>query len=571
MMAETAVLPNGERTGAQVLAICGPELTRPAMASYETYRAMRIDPTLALARLLAVGPVLASAWSVEADDDASDEAVQFVSDVFLPLRPLILESALYGGLDFGWQPYEVVRANGKADGSGRTVLKKVKPLLQDLTRILVDEKTGAFRGFRQYRPDGVQVDLSADAGECLLIAFDVEGTNWYGRPLLENARATYNQWNEANAVAARYDRKVAGSHFVVRFPIGRTPLNGVDTDNADIASTLLRTLEGSGSISIPVTVAAFVDELNAKDYGWNVEILSDSQGKQPSFVDRLKYLDALKCRALGMPERTAIEGEFGTKAEAGVHQSIALTAMELRHQHVVRMLNWHTLNKLLVENFGPEAENKVYLVPAPISDESLAYLREVYKAILANPTGFLEEYDNIDTDSLKDKLGVPKAAEVAQIGEPGSDETAAGDGKQRPEEPLPGMDPTDAERMRIADRGGRDEPPPATGKEAGAAAGKSDVQQQALNGAQIASVVSVCEQVISGAISRGAAIELLAIAFPLLPRTQIVALVEKLEVKEKKPAAGQGDGQQPPPQPPPPPPRPGQQPPPPPQPQAKED
>lgn len=397
----------GEWTGAQVYYSPGPWLLNPMPASYKTYRLMRKDPTIALARALTVAPVLASNWSVACDDDVDDEAVKFIEDALIPQRPTILERCLFGGLDFGWAPFEKVFV----EKDGYLTLGKFKPLLQDITTVVVNMASGQFIGFRQatmHQENIVDLELPY----ALNVAFGVEGTNWYGLSELENIRSTWQEWNDANLGAARYDKRIAGSHFVVYYPQGVTPVNGVPTDNFVVAQSILKTLESSGSIVVPRTVATFVDELNNESLGWKIEVLEDRGGRQPTFIDRLKYLDALKCRGLIMPERGIIEGEFGTKAEAGVHQNLALTHLELKHQHIVRMVNWHCVNQLLRVNFSADLENKVYIEPAPLDDSSITYLRDIYKAILTNQSGFLEEFPNIDTDALKDKTGVPKSEEV---------------------------------------------------------------------------------------------------------------------------------------------------------------
>jgi len=51
--------------------------------------------------------------------------------------------------------------------------------------------------------------------------------------------------------------------------------------------------------------------------------MSATNTSQGSFIDRQKYLDALKMRAFGLPERSILEGSHGTKAEADVHADIA--------------------------------------------------------------------------------------------------------------------------------------------------------------------------------------------------------------------------------------------------------
>jgi hypothetical protein len=386
----------------------------PLPASYETYRKMRKHPTIALARALSVAPIIAAEWSVEAKEDVSAEIKSWVEDQFFPIRELYIETCLYGGIDFGHAMFEKVF--GYDGEAGQIVLKKLKPLLQDNTTILTHSDTGAFLGFRQ---GTVEVPLES----CLLVNFRVEGTNWYGEPLLENCRETWNKWNKADDGAARYDAKVAGSHWVVHYPVG-TSLNsmGQEKPNSDLASELLKTLESSGSIMVP-EVADVVSSLEKN--GWRIELLSDNGSRQPGFIDRENYLDKLLVRGLLMPERAMMEGQYGTKAEAGAHIDLALTLAENDHKRITRFANWYLLNDLLVLNFGQSYRGKAWLKPSPIADDSKLILKDLYAAILANPTGFLEEYGQIDTNSIKDLLKIPKRQEGS------------------PEEAVPGVDAYD--------------------------------------------------------------------------------------------------------------------------------
>jgi len=337
-----------------------------------------------------------------------------------------MESAVLGAcVDFGWQGWELVYA---LTNEGKVGLARAKPLLQDLTTILVDA-SGVRLGYRQTRPtDGGRIDLPLD--KTLHLAFQVEGTQWHGRPLLENVRVVQEKWEKADKGAALYDQRVAGSHFVIYYPPGKSIVNGSEKDNGLVARDLLLALEGSGSITVPTTVAQFVDELSKDSLAWKVEVLEDAGGRQPTFVDRLKYLDALKIRALALPERAVIEGEFGTKAEAGEHGDMAILQAQLIDAKVTQAVNEQVVDSLIALNYGSAWVGSVRLAAAPLVDSRIAFLQQLYSLIITNPAGFAEEFGNVDTDSLKDRLGVPKASQVAQAGEDqedqGSDEDPDG-------------------------------------------------------------------------------------------------------------------------------------------------
>lgn len=407
-----ALSSSGEVTGQQNRFAYGmPFLFNPAAAAYDTYRAMRKHPTIAMVRMLSVAPVIAANWSIESSEDAPEGADELIREQLLPLRPLILEECmLHGLIDFGWSAFEKVF---EQDSQGQIALRRLKPLLPDITTIMIGMK-GEFAGVRQTGPLAHIVDL--DVEKCLLCSYAVEGSNWYGNPRMENVRLAYNKWMECDVGAARYDKKIAGSHWVIYYPPGYTGEGDDRKDNYDIAMGILASIEASGSMVLPSTTIAFLDELNQSTdakRAWEVEFLQDSGGKQLSFVNRLRYLDSLIARGLITPERSVTEGQMGTKAEAGIHSDAAATAMDLEHQHTARLVNWHLVNQLLRLNYGPDAENSVWIVPAPMDDTSIAFLRTLYQGFLTNPQLATDEYPNIDRDALRERIGVP-ALEVEE-------------------------------------------------------------------------------------------------------------------------------------------------------------
>jgi hypothetical protein len=401
-----------EQTGPQVAAI--PWLTSGELSHQEgrtsqtltaaKVRQMRRDPTISLARELSMAPILSSEWSVEAEEEAPEGAKEFIQQELLPLRIHVVKTGLSGWIDWGWQPYEKIFGDAK---DGRIGLKKLKPLLQDFTTILVDNKTGAYAGLKQ---SIVGTPVILGVPESLLLSFDVEGTDWRGQSIMEKAELTYDAWLKIESAANRYDQKVAGSHWVVHYPRGTSKVNGVDTDNFTVAKQLLNTLEASGGIAVPSLADEVIANLNIQakfPKAWEIELLSDTGNARANFIDRQKYLDARLVRAFGLPERAILEGQFGTKAEAEAHADLAIANMDLRHQKLVQDINWHLVNQLLRFNFGPDAEGSVYLSPSPIADLAIQFLRQLFLAMVGNPEGFATFVSGVDLESLFDRLNVP--------------------------------------------------------------------------------------------------------------------------------------------------------------------
>jgi len=433
----------GEMTAQQVVGSVGIALggmlpvAMPVSATQ--YRVIRKHPTVSLVRQYLAAPILAGSWSVDADEDAPDEAVDLIQKHVLPLRYDYLMDSIFGTVDWGWQAFEKIYEY--KDGS--IVITKLKPLLQDLTTILVLNDTGAFAGVRQDYPR--LVTLLTD--KVLLVSCRVEGTNWYGTSLLENVRGAYDNWKDVNDSASRFDRKIAGAHWVVHYPPGKSDFRGVrNVDNGEIADIVIAALESSGSIRVPNSLANFVDEMNTKAGAtqWIIDIKESSPGQTSGFVDRLKYCDTQMVRSFHMPERVLLETEFGTKADAGTHKDLAVTNLELLDGQFSSAINTQLVDQLLALNFGPEMMGKVRIKPSPLVDVTALMLERMYTQILANPQGFVEEAGNVDWDAVKDRLDIPKSATTTQMGDltDESEETEGGDEDgSNQDKPIPeGMD-----------------------------------------------------------------------------------------------------------------------------------
>ena len=142
---------------------------------------------------------------------------------------------------------------------------------------------------------------------------------------------------------------------------------------------------------------------------WKIELMADSGGTNVHFGGRQKYLDVLMVRSFGFPERAVLEGQFGTKAEAGEHADLTISLISEDLNTFIGQLNWHLVNRWLRFNYGEQFENAIFIKAEPIVDTDRVFFRELYKALI---TGELssEELDRVDNQSLRDRLGVPTAA-----------------------------------------------------------------------------------------------------------------------------------------------------------------
>jgi hypothetical protein len=469
-----------EKTAAQLVGVDSlgdeaiAELSRRAsLLTYKQARTMRRDPTIALGRWLVAAPIIASAWSVEEKENAPEGAKEEIDKVMQPLRTHVLRNVMMGWLDYGWQGFEKILDVGN---NGLLYPRKLKPLLPDITGITVETATGQFAGFT----NGT-VELSIE--ESLLFTFEPEGTDWYGTPILENSRSAWEQWNTLEVAAKRYDIKIAGTHLIVRFP------DDGEGVNSALCDKLIKGWQASGAIGIPVYSEA------SNDGKWDVQLLSDNSAGRGQFVERHMYLDKLKVRGLGLPERAVLEGEYGTKADAEAHADFAILNLELRHQDICQTINWHLVNQLLRLNYGAQFENTVVIKPSPITDQSKKFLRSIYTEWIKSPDGALLESAKLDLDALRDALDVPSIAD------------------DQVEDVLPG--PTTPST-----------PAPSTG---------GVTAETTLNGAQITSAMAVVQGMTNKSIGRIAGMELLVAVG--IPRDKAQSMADEAQPLAAAPVA----------------------------------
>jgi len=374
---------------------------------YTKVRLMRRDPTIALVRALIVSGPLSAGWSIQSTKEAPKGALEFIQGELSPIRFHLVKTSLLGCTDFGWQPFEKVFVH-RADGS--TGIGKLKPLIHDDTQIRVIKKSGRFNGFYQ-RQIKQYNEVFLSRRKSLLYNFDVEGTNWYGNATMRNVEGPYDRGLILNDSSQRYDEKIAGSHWVIHYPIGTSEVNGKETDNYDIALSIESRLKASGVIIVPRELQRWISDLNMEtnEDAWKIELISASGNAGISLINKAKYYDMLMVRGLGFPERSVTEGKHGTKADAGEHGDFAFLNLQMRHNEIILTTNWHLVNQLLVENYGPGTENTVFIKANEVVDKKKRALKELYFKILGNPKLIETEVTNIDFKTIRDILDIPES------------------------------------------------------------------------------------------------------------------------------------------------------------------
>jgi hypothetical protein len=403
----------GERTGPQGLqgsATVGgflsqwPGYSVPPAGRLGTYRLMRGNPTIAIARVAATAPIRAARWSYQSRAGGADERVAFIRDQLEPIRPLLVGESLRA-LDFGFQAFEKVYA---VQG-GRLVLRRLKPLSPEGTAVLIDRRGGAFAGLRQG-------EVTLPASKAFVFTYDGEPGDFYGRSRHENVReSAWAPWVDLLRRQGQYVNKAAGVVPLIEYPEGVShDRQGRSRDNFELAEAVAQQLGQGHGVTMPNVLARYAEDMvrsgmdPAQLRAWKISFLETRAGHGSEFVQMMRHFESLMLRGWLVPERTVAEGSAGTRADAAEHADLALVVAQQVLEDLVRHVNWHVIDPLLALNFGPDARGSVWVEPAPLLDEQAGFLRELVQRVLTSNADESLLRQMLDVDALLERTGVPR-------------------------------------------------------------------------------------------------------------------------------------------------------------------
>lgn len=398
------------------------ELSDPSYAWYQKVREYRKDPTLSLGAGILAAPLLSADWIIEGRDEA---ACELLRKVFLPIKDEIFRHTVMSGMYYGWQSWET--RPWKIQGEGLTRYLKTKPLRHEYTTLLTDKNgflSGLFNNTALSQSSRLSVprvegEPIAAIGQatlefpyCAVHAANDEYNNPLGYPLMKNVEGVMDSYATVEAGAARYVERTAGSHWVLWYPDGiETTVGGQTVPSDVVAQKVLDSLRASGTVALPVSAA----ELNAmitgsggsdiKKSGWDLKLITSEGGGDP-FLERQSYLDALKLRALMIPERTALEGHFGTKAESSEHADIAMMAIDGWGQSMMKWINseYGIIAQILRMNKIPYYPGRAKASMVPLMDDVKTFFREIFRTVVNNAPGFARI---VDVEDIAQKTSIP--------------------------------------------------------------------------------------------------------------------------------------------------------------------
>lgn len=365
-------------------------------------------PTIQLARAVRMGPIIESGWTVEKAKNKKPPkaAIGFIREQIEHHYPRSIQEILLA-YDDGFSPFEKI-----FDTEGRyVVIDRLKSLNPDMTEIRVDRRTGGFRGFRQG-------DVFLSAAECFNYAHEGFRQRYRGRPLLRNVEFEYSAWKGVMVKTRMYATKAGGVIPIIQYPPGKSlDANGGEIENYKAARLVMEGLAAGKPVYMPNHLSQWAEEFAKKGAkpselkAWMIEMLeAGSHGEDLVLI--LRHLESQMMRGYLVPERSATEGQSGTKAEAGVHTSVALASSEITFRDIIRHINDYIIDQLLTLNWGAEAKGTVKLVGEALSKEKREFFRKVLDKILTAPSNIDLLPDLIDMEKVMEVAGLPSGSFV---------------------------------------------------------------------------------------------------------------------------------------------------------------
>ncbi len=374
---------------------------------YKLYREISSHPTVALVMEIVKSPIISNEWAWHVKDGTPDEWLQTVKEMLDGMRHQAINDGLRG-LEFGWAGFEKVWK--EEDGS--LVLQRLKPLIPEHTEILVD-RGGNFRGLKNGVAGRDTIELFDS--KAWLYTHNAEFGNLYGRSRHENIRNDYDRSLQIADRLAQYLKKIAGLVVQLHYPDGTSKdVAGADRPNDFIAQQILDAVSQGKSVRLPNLFASMADQepLKAAELAgksqWVLSAL-DIGGSDHStgLLAALEYIDKRLVRGWLRPERSAIEGQHGTMAEASAHTDTGMTDSELVDQDFASQFNRGVVDDVLAMNFGEQARGAVFAVPSPITDGTAANKMSLLKQMLSDKATSASVAGKIDVDEILKDLDIP--------------------------------------------------------------------------------------------------------------------------------------------------------------------
>lgn len=379
--------------------------------SIPIYWQMRRYSTIVLAFAITTAPVLASPRTIEIVGDPKNAglAKELKEKAMLDCLPAINEA--FGPalecVHFGNWLQETIWDRS----DGRTVPREFRSILPGEAVIFRDQ-------YKEF--SGYQIGSEfRDARYALHVIHNKHINSIWGESRLDWCREEWWRVLRSKDNADATERKASMRQLKLGIPQGTS---FIDNDGKQVFPEAFgqkiqnAAVEGR-CIVYPITPFTQAD-IKSKPELWDIPAvkieLIDWGDIGPSLMAHLKrcdFEDIRIMRAMRRPEREAMEGSHGTKAEAGTHGQIGVTDSELLADMVLKQFDQQVLDRWAVTNFPDATPGMIRVKQAPLSDPQQVFLQDAAKLLMSGAAPDEEFEAQIDRRKLGERVEIPMLSE----------------------------------------------------------------------------------------------------------------------------------------------------------------
>jgi hypothetical protein len=249
----------------------------------------------------------------------------------------------------------------------------------------------------------------------------MEDDDRWGRSRYANLEGEWAKYVELCKRRGNYIKLVCTPVPMIKYPEGfeGRDRGGMKRSGFELAEGLAKKLVGGDPICMPNQLDQLAREVIKqggdpnKLMAWQIEFLEARGQHGAELVAMANHMESLMFRGMLVPERTALEGTHGTKAEAGEHADVATSVAQLLLNEVIRNVNRYLVNPLVAYNFGEQYIDTVMVDTPSLEDATKATVADILVNVLKTPQGAARY---MDMDAAMDMIGIPKAEEIIPPG-----------------------------------------------------------------------------------------------------------------------------------------------------------
>ncbi len=362
---------------------------------------MRNDDTISLIISMFQVAGATSVWTVEADSDVPKVFVgileKFAKENQETLwNQVILEWFIYGRF-IAEKVYERVYDE---NGEWWFGIKRLHQLLPETSCVMMDND--GFTGIRSTYP--YYVDLPVE--KSLVLTHERRGDNLNGRPIFMSMYKAWKRHEEISDGLMDFYEKDSGAGWKVLYPYGKSVgENGKEIENVEYARTMAEDAQNNRVVLIWRKPNRSKDQTTATAPDFEIEKLPLNNVSSDR-VSSMMYYDKGKVRGAGIPERSVLEGEFGTKADATNSTEYAIRCIEGKLADFMAQINKYVVDPMIEKN-DERYVGRIRLVAGPIWQRDIQAKLQFLQSLLG--TALMQSIieDEVDLKALLEIAGIP--------------------------------------------------------------------------------------------------------------------------------------------------------------------